>query len=803
MTKSTGTADRNGRAAGLCVRLAGLGVGMAATLSLLGTAGLYRAILDPLPRTTVMAVAVALLSAAIGPWLPQRIIARSFRSSRRGEGLPTATVSDLVPTGLAPTREGLLWVLLAMLCVAGGAVTLIVTWATRLIERAHHWVLNSFLLSRAEVLTADLVSLAGALAVPWLIFGLVFATLHNLAACFERPGREGGGWVGSMLLGAALGLAAGRLPGFESSPGRTVLLGTIPLFLVAVLAVVRAGRRRPWDERETDAPPPLPEWASDGGHVLLGGLVVWGVLAGTVVATWPRVIQTSLKAAPVLQSSVEALLILCMAAGVLLGGRLARRSQQPAGDVGLAMVLGGACAGAGVALFALLAGVGQGRPLTIYGATTYPTVGALGLAGLGAGGVLPFLRRAVIVQSGSPALACAQVLGAVLSGAVLGATCSSCWITPAAGTLVSLSASVLLVLATGGLLVIFDVGRPPGRRGVRLAVVFVALAGMMVGLPTAGRWWLRWQGSVSAFREGTWLTALLVGSPGRSRVVIEPGAAHDPNLAPEGAAMTHALRAVMRLRGPIRRCWLITAGGLEVGAGEAVMCPSITMGWYDPVAAEAFKAGATLRTSPLPHQASRDPLLLSLRETKDRYDLIVIESIPGGHEGNGAIWSLETLQRFAHRLAPKGMLAGLVYPADHSRVELAVMTATFAESVPGFTRAALVGFGPEQALVLLGYLGTRPEWDWDAAARNGMHRIGQLRSFLRLVPGAVPNTLLRPSLRRPPESGEGGVRLVQYVSQTPDWRPLAPSVRPVLMRPPSMPAAPSAPRSRAATGPLP
>jgi len=238
---------------------------------------------------------------------------------------------------------------------------------------------------------------------------------------------------------------------------------------------------------------------------------------------------------------------------------------------------------------------------------------------------------------------------------------------------------------------------------------------------------------------------------------------------------------------------------MEPRAEETALCTRIETTWYDPVAAEVFRLE---RAGGGAASFSGDPAMIRLRGSRERYDLIVIESMPGGREENRAVWAVETLERAVRRLAPKGMLALLVRPADCDRTELVVMTATFNRAVPGFTRAALVGSGANQVLVLLGCPDGRPRWDWDAAAQAGMRRIGSLRSFLRLVPAVVPNSLRRPAFSRADPSAEGGMELVRYVSQTSDWRELEPGPRPVPIMPPDWPGRmPIYPTSTAGPGP--
>jgi hypothetical protein len=777
--------DHRDRLGGVCVRIAAFCVGMAGSLHLLGVAGLYRSILDPLPRTTILAVVIALLAAASAPGLPHQVAVRWFRRKTRGPHPAWDSVrSGLLSPDLGSARQGLLWVTSAVILVAAGLAALILLWATGPVELAHRWLLETCLLSRAEVFAADAVAVGVPLVVPWMAIGLAVACLEALSAGYESPGRVGAGAFASIVLGVAVGSSLAQTDLFMASPALTALAGTVPLFVAAVLAVVRAGRRHPLDASVDPFEGQLPQVAPEAGHVLLTTLVVWGAIVAVNVAIWPRVVAAGLNAAWSIESWLVPWQFATLTAGIFLGGRWARRRGQPAGGCGLAMVTAGAAMGAGITGCSLLGGAGQASGSGGSVVAAVVVLASVAMPALTLGGAFPYLQRAVLVQSGSPTLACAQVVAAVLIGAVLGTVASMAWIVPEAGTLVSLGGASLLALATGGLLVIFDVGSPAGHRRWRLTFVFASLLGMMVGLPAAGQQWLRWGGDVTAFREGLWLTALQVRGERVPRIVVGSTKGLRPSRDMDPARMSQAIHAVIRLRGPVQRTWFITTGGLQPDPIDAPLCGQIDTSPYDLVAAQIFPerlAGAEPRR---PGPVSADPALLALRCAGAPYDLIIIESIPGGGANNHAVWALETLQRARRRLAPHGLLAAMVRPADCGRSEFATLVATFADVMGDSARACTVGSDADLVFTLLGTADQGPVFNWDAATAAGMTRSGTLRGFLKSVHRVLPNSLRNPLIFQPDGTPGGSLPLVQYVIQTADWHPLLATPRPTPVQPP-------------------
>lgn len=764
---------------GLWLCASAICTGVAGGLLLVGSVGLFHAILDPLPQTTAMVVALVLLAAAIGPWIPQQIIAHQLRLIARDERRgPTEASLTLFPTSFSPQQRGLLWVLVAILSVTAGATAIIGTWMTGPLERLHQWFVDHSIISAIELSILDLFVIAGATTIPWLILGLLTTCLHHLAAAQEPPARQGGGLMASILIGAAVGALLAQTETMQTSPGRTILIGTIPLFFAAVIAVLRAGRKRPSDENSEPAFPLLPEWTSEGAYVLLGALVVWGIVLGTVLSVWPRALHIAMPL-PRLDATAGGGLILAIAVGSLIGGRRARKAAEPAGACGPVLVLVGATTGLAIIGCALLFSDARAAGNSLTGWRTVLSVSLLAMSGIGLGTAFPYLRRAIVVQSGSPAIASAQVLSAAIFGTILGVVLTLCWVTPAAGTLVSLSITVLLALLTGGLLIIFEIGRPAGRRGRRLLAVFATLLFMMMGLPIAAQRWLRTHPNTVALLEGQWLTASVCNRDSGREVVLEPS--RREAAAPRPRDMQQATHAVTRLHGPARHRLILTTGDIRVSERDKALCPLATVFAYDPVVSRLFQPNPMPDTEGLESSA---PALWQLRTGHTRYDLIIIQAPSGGHEANAIIWTLETIGRAVAKLAPKGTVAALIRPADFERDEIAIITATFSQALPGFTRAALHGPDSDPVLILLGSTTQRPVWDVEAAAQEGLQRIGHVRTLLKLAHNVAPNSLRSPTLFLSDRRRGSGLELIHYVGQTSDWRPLEPSSRPRAVRPP-------------------
>ena len=786
MTDLADTIDRGEGHPGLWIRSIALCLGMAGGLHLVGIVGVYHAVLDPLPRSSMLVVAVALLAAGLGPWLPQRVIARRLRSIRRdGDVVGVGLRWEFLSHTATPAQQGLLWVVLAVGCLSTGTIALILLWAARPIELACLWLTQRFFLSPAELLAADVSAVVAGVFVPWVIIGLIAACLYALAASHDPPSRAGGGVAGFILVGAASGLAVSSWTILQSSPGRTALIGMLPMFVAAALAVVRAGKHQSLQAGEAYPEAQVPEHAPEAGYALLATLTAWGGLVGTALAVWPRVVTTGLSVAPVAESLLPAWFLLFVGVGVLVAGLPASRSDHPAGACGLVMVLAGVAMGLAIAGCAIAGLVAQGAPHADGRWTTVIVLSALAVGGGGAGAAFPYLKRALIAQSGSPAVASAQVLTAVLTGGALAGLAATCWIVPVAGTLVALAAAGLVALAAGGLLVIFDVGGPTRHRVRRLLTVFAALLGLMVGLPKVSRVWLGWGHDVVAVQEGAWLTASLVKHGEDLELAFDLQAERPRTGRSRSRAMQRALHAVRQLRGRINRCWLISPGDLLPSEFVGTRGGDVETTGFDPIGPKLF--GASRRSSNPSAVADRsaEPALRRLRSTRTQHDLIVIASMPGGHPANAVIWSVEGVQRAMRRVAPRGVLAGLLRPAEHAQTELAVIAATFAAAVRGDTRAGLVGEGTDQVLVLLAAGAPPPEWDWSAAAQAGMRRVGPIAGFVRVVPGVLPNSLRALSLRPSGRMAEGGLQLTDYVSKTRNWRELKPSARPAPVWPPT------------------
>jgi len=788
MTDLADTIDRGEGHPGLWIRFVALCLGMSGSLHLVGIVGVYHAVLDPLPRSSVLVVAVALLAAGLGPWLPQRAIARRLRSLRRdGDVAGVGLRWELLSHTATPAQQGLLWVVLAVGCLGTGTIALILLWAARPIEAACLWLTQRFFLSSAELLAVDGLAVVAGVFVPWLILGLTAACLYGLAATYEPPSRAGGGVAGCVLVGAASGLALSSWTILQSSPGRTALIGTLPLFVAAALAVVRAGRHQRPEADEAYPEVQVPEHAPEAGYALLATLTAWGGLVGTALALWPRVVTTGLSIGPLAEFLLPAWFLLFAGVGVLAAGLTASRSDHPAGVCGPVMVLAGVAMGVAIAGCATAglatdeSGHAGGRWSTVI------VLSALAVGGGGAGAAFPYLKRALIAQSGSPAVASAQVLTAALAGGALAGLAATCWIVPVAGTLVALAGAGLLALAAGGLLVIFDVGGPTRHRVRRLLIVFAALLGLMVGLPKVSRVWLRWGRDVVAVQEGAWLTALLVKDGEDIALAYCPRAESLGSGRARSRAMQRGLHAVRQLRGRINRCWLISPGDVAPNAPGLRQGGEVEMTGFDPIGPKLYGAVHRSSNPSAGSDLSAEPVLRQLRSVRTRHDLIVIVSMPGGHPANAVIWSVEGVQRAMGRVAPRGVLAGLLRPSEHAQTELAAIAATFAAAAPGDTRAGLVGEGTDQVLVLLAAGWPAPKWDWSAAAQAGMRRVGPISGFVRVVPGVLPNSLRALTLRPSGQVAEGGLQLTDYVSKTRNWREIKPSARPAPVWPPTHP----------------
>ncbi len=767
------------------VRIIAWLLGFGCGLHLSGIAALYQAMLDPLPQTAMLVVCVALLSAAIGPWLPQGVLTRWFRILDAPETEPLGgAAGGWMPRSVAPALRGVLWVVLALSCLLAGTTALLLLWATGPLDHLLHWASGRFFLSRFELLAVDTVTVAAGVAVPWAVVGMSIACLYALQARRQPLHRLGTGVLGSLLMAAGVGMALSRLGMLAASPPRTALIGALPFILAAVVAVARAGQRRDLESDDDDTLH-LPERAPEAGYALLGCLGICGAMTGGAMVAWPRSVALDMPLTRELPLVTSAWVLGWVGVGVLLGGVVSSRRSSPISECGPVLVIAGAAGGFAIAVNALVGMVVNPESSASSAPWLSLILAALALQGAALGWATAYFKRSVLIQSGSPAVGSAQALSTLLVGGALGSAAAALWLIPAAGTLVALATGSLAALATGGLLVIFDVGGPSRSRTRRLAGVFGVLVVFMIVLPSiSGRWLTRPERRAMP-REGAWFTAMTVQGNAIPHVELRR-ATRRASTPSDCVAMSRALAAVLRLRDRFNAALVLSAGDVVPGRNERARCRRWTLGAYDPVAAVAFRGFINPTYRGVEQENPPRSGLRTLRVELDTYDLIVISPIPGGHCLNEAVWSVEVLRRLSDSLAVRGILAGLVRPGDYSRSDLAALVATFVAATADRTYGGLVGTGDEQVLVLLSTSDAEPRWQWTAAAAEGLRRIGPLQAYLQLAHGVRPNSLRSPSLSDLGRRTEGGVELTRFVSTSPSWREVAPSKRPITILPPNL-----------------
>ena len=120
---------RLAKAGPLPVRPVAVLIGLAAGWQWSGMRTILASAIDPLPATTTMLGAIVLLTTAVGPWLPERIIhwiAHIIGRRSRQADMPVAdgTGTFWMLRAIRDRDESLMWLVLALLASLAGAVSL-------------------------------------------------------------------------------------------------------------------------------------------------------------------------------------------------------------------------------------------------------------------------------------------------------------------------------------------------------------------------------------------------------------------------------------------------------------------------------------------------------------------------------------------------------------------------------------------------------------------------------------------------------------------------------------------------------
>ncbi len=460
--------------------LLGMGIGWQCSAS----QKIFAAAIGPDAETTAMVVAVALLAAAVGPWLPGRLIlgiARFIqRRSWRSRGPDDDLIGSLWVLRATGGRDNaLIWLSISVLACAAGALSLATLLLMGPVARAYHYVLQHFFWTNLTLSGLEWLGTALLIGPSWVLHGLLITTLATVVGR-EEPARQPPGLVAAIVAGPGLALlllanwGTGALSG-----GQEFMVGVLPLFIVAALAA-KMSQRTDKPAGVVTAETAAPELPGGAEGLIWVLLVVWGIAAALAGTGWVTCRQVGARSWPSAQTQWGWYLLL-LGIGTAIAWRHARHQTRSTSGCGMAAWAAGAGAGATSVLAAF------------YPDNLSSTLLQLLLLGLTFGYALHYVELAWLARSGSEIQGFAQLASAVLAGLAVGFMAGRWWALDALGPVGLMTASALVMMALGGIVQIYEEDRPARIRHRRLALVFSSLAGAIILFPTATREWDSWE----------------------------------------------------------------------------------------------------------------------------------------------------------------------------------------------------------------------------------------------------------------------------------------------------------------------
>jgi hypothetical protein len=608
--------------------LAGLAVGW----QLCGMQTMTAANIDPFASTATMVAVIALLLAALGMGIPERamllvrrVLPHRFQNLNPAHEMGSSDDGWLL--GVTPDHDASLpWLSVAMACSVSGVLVIVWLAVCQPAAMMYDWLLARFFWTNLSLAALEWFGMGLLLLVPCLIHGLIFVTLSATATARagERRDSNAGVWAGG-LTGAALAwLLHGEMASHGVSAEREVLIGSLPMFALAVLAARLSKRAETGTSRRSAGSTVAPELPLTTETLLRGSSAIWGVGATAVFSGWLSCQAGTVGSQAASHSAVGAVL-LCLAIGFVIASYRTGDSSRWTRSAGPAVWTSGCAAGAAAVLFANWPFL-QTSTLLQIAMLAFP----LGYS-------LHHVSHSWIARSPSRALGFAQIGVTLLTGTAIGLAVSRWWTLTHLGPMGTWSAGSLVLLATGGLLEIYEENRPVRIQRIKLALVFASLAGAIVFYPAGTRAWTRRERELSVSK------------------VAPPG---------PGEAFAEALSQV-------RTACVI---GVKAGEMPAELPPRIT---DIDLMSHARRTQADTALNPdkrlhvIPTPAAR-----SIRLTHNHYQLIYQLAHPA--RGSAAAdCSAEWFTRLADHLTNGGTLMVELPLAGLSRRDLATLAATF------------------------------------------------------------------------------------------------------------------------------
>lgn len=416
------------------------------------------------------AIAGALLGLAAGIRLPQgmavwacRVSGAHFASRGRRLGLWTAL------TGPSSVDRNLHRVVLAVVALGAGIMTAMSPMAVGLVSSVHDSLQANFLWARPVLGGLHLLLAVLTSAAPMAALGLALACTHHVS-CPHGQWNERA--TSHALLGAGLGVvAAGLLSRTTAPPGMTLCVASLPSFLACVVAAV-VGPSMRFQTVQPDRSPRLPYWRDRWSALLRAVAVASGVASVGVLLIW----HSAISERETIPGIVLGGALAALGGGMLATTRLPHLHRRCVGG------FGGACAMAGLVIMPGAVTFTQWSAPPLLGASLFGLLSLLFLGFAIARGIRALLDR-VADRSGT---------GAKVLARTVGLAAITVWVAvpvaiKAHGAAVSLAMIALSLVALGGTLIIHEPDYRPGPRRARIAIVFVALALMVVALPMIPR----------------------------------------------------------------------------------------------------------------------------------------------------------------------------------------------------------------------------------------------------------------------------------------------------------------------------
>ncbi len=658
-------------------------VGLAAGWQSAGLAGIVASIIDPVPRTLTAFAAVSLLTAAVGPWLPERVVlglvGAAERLRRRPGRRPDERAdSSWVLRAVQERDPAVVWLSLAVLCSLAGITALATLLAAGAAGRAYRGILDGFFWVEVS-LTAFQWGLMAAYTAPlWIVNGLSAVTLWPVVSSRHHPRRSPAGVAAGVIGGVGIAwITAEVLADRGAASGQIFMAGVVPMFVLAAVAAWISQRcdRRPVENGERAWDPP--EETGHAERLIWVSLVVWATASALIAAGW-LACRTSPGASWTTGMGWGRFFVF-VAGGLALGTFIAGRRTQSA-------------SGCGMALWA--AGLGTGIGATVLSYPAGPWASAIAEAACVAvpvGFALYYAERGWLARAGSGTLGFAQLASGLMAGLAVGLI-ASFWMTiPILGPMGTVTIGALLLLAFGGLVQIYERERPPRTRRFRLALVFASMIGAIAVFPSDARRW-----TARAQRES-----------------VRPA----PAVPPVPEELGTARRAcVIGVDAQTAAAWSLRAAGIDrLALGEA---KPLTGGQRGPSSADAMRA--------IPLE-------------REGYDFIYQYGCGSEPVGRFAPYTLEWLTLLAEHTSPAGRLVLDVPLAPLPRREaVLVIAATFERAVGSPAWYASIDAEGGHLLRLAGRPGGPP----GAPGGAGL-RWAKVASLMRDAPVLRPHSVRR------------------------------------------------------------